>query len=84
MELGSKARDTISGFEGIVVAKTEWLNGCVRYTLEPTKLKDDGSTLDDETFDVQQLEAIEEAKPKEKASTGGPPHHHATRAPDPR
>jgi hypothetical protein len=30
LELGASARDTITGFEGVIVSKTKWLNGCGR------------------------------------------------------
>lgn len=35
VQLGDKARDTVSGFAGVCVARTEWLNGCWRMTLPP-------------------------------------------------
>ena len=33
--LGDEVKDTITGFKGIVVARTEWLNGCARVTVQP-------------------------------------------------
>lgn len=53
-----KVKDTITGFEGIVIARTEWLNGCVRCCIQSQKLKD-GKILDTETIDEGQLEIIE-------------------------
>ncbi len=66
MKLGDKVRDSISGFEGIAIAKSEYLHGCVSWQVEPTKLKDDGSTLKAEWFDEQRLTNISKAK------AGGP------------
>lgn len=55
--LGAKARDTITGFTGVVVARTQWINGCVRLTLQATELKD-GKPLDLLTFDEPQLALV--------------------------
>jgi len=54
IKLGSEYQDIISGFVGIAVAKTEWLNGCVRVTLSP-KLDKDGKFQDNICLDVEQL-----------------------------
>lgn len=34
-DLGEELQDTISGFKGIAVERTTYLNGCVHYTLQP-------------------------------------------------
>ena len=75
--LGKKVRDKISGFEGIVTAKTEWLYGCVRYGVQSQKLKkEDGTVLDEQWFDETQLDIVEgelghEEKKEEGVSPGG-------------
>ena len=33
IELGDKVRDLITGYEGIAVAKTEFINGCVQFSV---------------------------------------------------
>ena len=43
INLGDKVTDTISGYSGIVVARYEYLNGCVRFQVEPDKLTKDGT-----------------------------------------
>lgn len=63
VQLGDKVKDTISGFSGIVVAKTEWLNGCVRVTIQPLIGKD-GKLPESATFDIEQLVVL-----KSKASS---------------
>lgn len=55
IELGMVARDTITGFTGVVVADTQWLHGCRRLTLQPQELKPDGSMRDTCSFDEPQL-----------------------------
>lgn len=71
VKLGSVARDTITGFTGVLVGKTEWLNGCVRLTIQPKELHE-GKPVETITFDVEQVEIVEEAKPKARKSSGGP------------
>lgn len=55
-KLGKEYKDKISGFVGIAVAKTEWINGCIRITLSP-KLDKDGKFQDSVCLDIEQLEA---------------------------
>lgn len=72
LALGDTARDVLTGFEGVVVAKSEWLNGCMRMTIQPRGLKD-GKPIAPEGFDIEQLELVEKADvemPTKKA--GGP------------
>jgi hypothetical protein len=54
MNVGDRVKDKITGFKGIVVAKTEWLYGCTRLTVQPETLEK-GATLKNETFDEPQL-----------------------------
>lgn len=32
IQLGDKVKDTITGFTGVAVCISKWLNGCVRWT----------------------------------------------------
>ncbi len=70
--LGFLVKDKISGFQGIAYATSTYLNGCSRVLIEPTKLKEDGSVLSSEWFDIQQVEIIGEAIDPKKTATGGP------------
>ena len=78
IELGDKVKDVVSGFTGIVIAKTEWMNRCVRITVQPQSLTKEGKTRDSEAFDIEQLILIKPqvVKPKpiaaESNRTGGP------------
>jgi hypothetical protein len=58
MNLGDKLRDRVTGFEGIAVARTEWLNGCVRFAIQPHQLHE-GKVIDATYFDAEQLEVVE-------------------------
>jgi hypothetical protein len=40
VELGSEVKSTVSGFTGIVTARSEHLNGCNRYWVAPKVGKD--------------------------------------------
>ena len=79
--LGSKVRDSVTGFEGIAVAETTWLNGCVRVTLQPT-IDKDGKVPDSVTFDAPQLVIVEAEKVLTgNRESGGPnttPAQHAS------
>ena len=66
-ELGSVARDRITGFKGVVVCRTQWLNGCNTYGLAPQELKD-GQPLE-----RQHLELLESNVFAPKRDDGGPP-----------
>ena len=69
--LGKTYRDKISGYTGVVDAVTEWLNGCVRYTLSS---KDKDGCPQSFAFDVEQLDEVKDIPSiKTKATpTGGP------------
>jgi len=69
-EMRDEVKDVITGFKGVVIARTEWSNGCVRYTLMPKALKD-GIPQDSVTIDEEQLVLVSKAKKKEVAPSGG-------------
>jgi hypothetical protein len=71
IELGDLAKDNITGFTGIVVARTEWINNCTRFTLQPQKLKD-GTPIEQQTFDEMQLRVLKENVIRAHQVTGGP------------
>lgn len=70
--LGDLAKDTITGFCGVVIARTEWLTGCDRLTLQPRELKD-GKPIDSVSFDITQLKIVKRGvTPYTPKNTGGP------------
>jgi len=73
VELGMKVRDSITGYTGIAVARTQWLHGCVRITIQGDALKD-GAPLDPYTVDEPQVEVVvEEAAPSAEPRHGERP-----------
>jgi hypothetical protein len=78
IELGSRVRDRITGFSGIVISRHEYLAGCVRWGVQPEALDKDGKMLDDKVFDEPQLELLKKGVFFKTAPTpvvGGPPRH---------
>ena len=70
-DLGETARDTISGYEGTVVARFEYLNGCIRYELmakNKTKTDEPKGFI----FDEEQLERVGAKKKPKGRRSGGP------------
>lgn len=55
IQLGDKVKDMVTGISGIAVAKTEWINGCVRYTIEFRGGTKESPEVKRETFDVETL-----------------------------
>lgn len=81
-DCGQRVKDLVTGFAGIVISRTEYLNRCIRYGVQSDKLKD-GQPSDAAYFDEEQLVA-DGRKPSiaivKPARTGGPhdaPRRHA-------
>jgi len=53
------AKDVISGFEGVIIARSAHLFGCAQYGLAPRELASDGSTKNTEYFDEARIEIID-------------------------
>jgi hypothetical protein len=75
IQLGSKVRDTVTGFTGLAVSRTEFLHGCVRVGIEPQTLHE-GKPMDAHWFDEQRVVLVEELEPEvsplSSATSGGP------------
>lgn len=70
-ELGVKAQCKVTGLQGTLTARVEYLNGCVQYALTP---KSDGIKYPDAVYlDQKQLEAVVPAEKVnvEQTDTGG-------------
>lgn len=72
--LGSMVTDSITGFSGIVVARIEYLNGCIQYEVQPKALHE-GKPVATKWLDEQRL--AEKQPDKDKARPGGPGDHPA-------
>jgi hypothetical protein len=54
--LGCKARDKVTGFEGIVTGKCDYLYGCAQWGLTPAAK--DGEVKDSRWFDEGRVERV--------------------------
>ena len=74
IKLGQKVKDKVTGFTGIAVAKTEYLNGCIQLLVRPKKGKDqkypDGVYIDIEELDVVDKGSILKTNPRKEPSGG--------------
>jgi len=59
LKLGDEAKDKITGFQGIIVARSHWLHNCDVYLLKSQELKE-GKPLDNEAFDDDQVVILKE------------------------
>lgn len=57
-ELYQSIKDVVSGFEGIIMAISEYHNGAIHYGIASRKLKDDGSVREWEWFDETRCKFI--------------------------
>lgn len=67
IKMGQKVTEKISGFTGIVIAKTEWVYGCVRFGVQAEGLTD-GKPIEAQWFDEGELTSVSKSK-------GGPPRN---------
>lgn len=54
------AKDTISGFQGMIIARNAHLFGCDQYGLAPQELAADGTPRQTEFFDESRIEILDE------------------------
>ena len=80
-DTGLEVRCRVTGVKGIINARSEWLNGCIRYSVQPPAEKKTPTVMPDGWWiDEAQLEVISDGlnkKPIAKRRTGGP----STRSP---
>lgn len=73
--LGCEAKDTITSFSGIVIARVEWLSGYQGFVLQPRKLSDEKVPIPGQNFDAEHVVYVGRGvNPEEikKSATGGP------------
>ena len=58
IEMGTMVKDRITGFEGIVTARIEYITGCVQYAVTPNRTDKDGKRMDAEFIDELRLEIV--------------------------
>jgi hypothetical protein len=75
-EMGLTAKDKITGFKGVITSRTQFINGCNRYGIEPPMDKD-GKLPEAHAFDEARIEVIDganhSAMAREAATSGEPP-----------
>ena len=76
-EFGDLVKDTVSGFEGIVMVRALYSTGCTHYGLAPEELDKDGKVREWEWFDQSRLKLSVQDKIdfKLEEATGGPAPH---------
>ena len=77
INLGDEVQDRVTGFKGIAVARTQWLTGCDRITIQP-KLDKEGKASEPMGFDEGQLKVLKKgafkiAEVREKPEKRGGP-----------
>ena len=82
MKLGDTVKDSITGFEGIMIAETKWIDGCTRAGIQPTTLMD-GLPIPERWFDVQRVKVIEEKTATESSGDLGGIENDPRRCNDP-
>lgn len=73
IKLGDKVKCKITGFIGIVVARTEFLNGCIQYNVAPKWEKQKNPMEQEISIDEQSLEVVKQKikKKVKKERNGG-------------
>lgn len=77
IDLGVLAKDEISGFEGVVTGRAEYLYGCVQVHLTPRGCNNEGQPIDAKWFDEPQAIIVDGnplglAQLPDPDPTGGP------------
>ncbi len=60
-ELGIEAKDTVTGFRGIIIGRAQHLTGCNTYGLKPLVDKE-GKILEDQWFDETRIDIIKSGR----------------------
>ncbi len=73
IQLGDRVKDPITGITGIAIARTTWLHGCDRITIQPEGFNKEKKPYENITIDEPQLKIVKPKKVKRGSSkTGGP------------
>lgn len=69
--LGDEVRDVVTGFKGVVICRSQWLNNCNTYSVKPRELQL-GLPQDTKHFDEPQLKLLKKNVFRPERKTGGP------------
>lgn len=70
--IGDEVGDKVTDFAGMITSKSEFINGCVQYGVQPRALADDGDIVKPRLMDCQRL-FLKEKGSRPAASPGGGP-----------
>ena len=71
IKVGQTVVDMITGLEGVVTCRAEYLHGCVRVLIQPFGTKD-GQPFESTYTDEPQVKVIKAKNMNSKAKGGGP------------
>jgi hypothetical protein len=71
IKLGNKVKCKVTGYTGIATARHEFINGCVRYSVQD-KIDKEGKLPEEKWFDEGQLVVVGKGVALETKQTGGP------------
>mgnify|MGYP001612348269 CR=1 FL=1 len=70
-DLGTKVKERITGYTGIIIARSQWIYNCNTYGVKSSELKD-GKPMEAVFFDEPSLDLVEPPSVTPKRNTGGP------------
>lgn len=70
IELGIRVKDVVTGFEGVVIGRTEWLTGCRTYGLQGEMR--DGEVPEARWIDEVRLDLISDSTLRLPGVSSGP------------
>lgn len=68
-ELGAIAKDSVTGFEGMITVRTEWFGSKRDYTVRATKLHE-GKPIEPGHFSEERVELVQVVAPHKMRATG--------------
>lgn len=72
IKMRDEVEDIVTGFRGTVIARSDWLNGCVQFAVK-RRVDKDGKVQDAEWIDSQQLKVTKTFQQQAPVrATGGP------------
>lgn len=72
INLGDTVKDKLTGLKGVVIARTQWLHGCTRITIQPPGLTKEGVARETYVVDEPQLTLVKAAVEPPAAPRHGP------------
>jgi len=82
VELGDEVKDKVSGYKGVVICISRWINGCRRVTAQARELKD-GAPVHTLCEDIEQWEVLKKSAVKVTPPRTNGPMPAATRQANP-